>query len=156
MGRTFATNLRCRVCGEGYPLEAIHACERCFGPLEVTYDYDAIRAVISREQIERGPRTIWRYRDLLPIASDHPVDLGARCTPLYSRRATRAYILWLIKSPVSQERLREPHLLVQGSRSSGGKQPRRGTAGPSYPCLRIHREPGIRRRRGGLRWSGLR
>jgi threonine synthase len=82
MGQTFATNLRCRVCGEGYPLEAIHACERCFGPLEVTYDYAAIRAVVSRERIERGPRTIWRYRDLLPIASDRPVDLGAGCTPL--------------------------------------------------------------------------
>jgi threonine synthase len=82
MGQTFATNLRCRVCGEGYPLEAIHACERCFGPLEVTYDYAAIRAVVSRERIERGPRTIWRYRDLLPIASDRPVDIGAGCTPL--------------------------------------------------------------------------
>ncbi len=82
MGQTFATNLRCRVCGEGYPLEAIHACERCFGPLEVTYDYDAVRAVISRERIERGPRTIWRYRDLLPISTDRPVDLGVGCTPL--------------------------------------------------------------------------
>ena len=30
MARTFATNLRCRVCGEGYPLEAIHACERYY------------------------------------------------------------------------------------------------------------------------------
>jgi len=82
MAHTFATGLRCRICGEGYPLEAIHACERCFGPLEVAYDYDGIRSVISRERIERGPRTIWRYRDLLPIVTDRPVDLGAGCTPL--------------------------------------------------------------------------
>ncbi|MGH2410255.1 MAG: threonine synthase, partial [Chloroflexota bacterium] len=82
MAHTFAIGLRCRICGEGYPLEAIHACERCFGPLEVAYDYDGIRAVISRERIERGPRTIWRYRDLLPIATDRPVDLSAGCTPL--------------------------------------------------------------------------
>jgi threonine synthase len=82
MARTFATNLRCRVCGEGYPLEAIHACERCFGPLEVAYDYDAMRGVVSRERIEQGPRSIWRYRDFLPVSTDHPVDLGAGCTPL--------------------------------------------------------------------------
>jgi threonine synthase len=79
---TFATGLRCRICGEGYPLEAIHACERCFGPVEAVYDYEAIRASVSRESIERGPRTIWRYRALLPIETDRPVDLGAGCTPL--------------------------------------------------------------------------
>ena len=81
-GTTYATGLRCRVCGEGYPLEAINACERCFGPLEVAYDYDAIRANVTHETIASGPRTIWRYRDLLPIASEHPVDLHAGCTPL--------------------------------------------------------------------------
>ncbi len=81
-GSTFATGLRCRICGEGYPLEAIHACERCFGPVEAVYDYDAIRASVSRQTIESGPRTIWRYRALLPVETDHPVDLGAGCTPL--------------------------------------------------------------------------
>ncbi len=79
---TFATGLRCRVCGEGYPLEAVHACEACFGPLEVVYDYEAIQAQISRESIAAGPRSIWRYRALLPIATEHPVDLGVGCTPL--------------------------------------------------------------------------
>jgi threonine synthase len=81
-GSTFATGLRCRICGEGYPLEAIHACERCFGPVEAVYDYDAIRDSVSRESIERGPRTIWRYRAFLPIETERPVDLGAGCTPL--------------------------------------------------------------------------
>lgn len=80
--KTFATGLRCRFCGEGYPLEAIHACERCFGPLEVVYDYEAIRGAVTRESIAAGPRTIWRYRGLLPVESDRPVDLGAGCTPL--------------------------------------------------------------------------
>jgi len=78
----YATALRCRVCGEGYPLEALSACERCFGPLEVDYDYEAIRGAVSRQSIEAGPRTIWRYRALLPIASEKPVDLGVGCTPL--------------------------------------------------------------------------
>ena len=34
-----AENLRCKECGTEYPLEALYVCERCFGPLEVTYDY---------------------------------------------------------------------------------------------------------------------
>src|SRR5438105_13956966 len=74
--------LQCRECGELYPLEARHVCELCFGPLEVAYDYDVIRASISRAAIERGPRTLWRYRALLPIAGDRVVDTQAGFTPL--------------------------------------------------------------------------
>jgi threonine synthase len=76
------TGLRCRECGRDFPAEALHVCDYCFGPLEVAYDYDAIAAAVSREGIAAGPRTIWRYRDLLPVDDDHPVDLGAGFTPL--------------------------------------------------------------------------
>jgi len=78
----FVSGLRCRECGRTYPAEALHVCDFCFGPLEVTYDYERVAATISRERIEAGPRTIWRYADLLPVADDHPVDLGAGFTPL--------------------------------------------------------------------------
>src|SRR3954449_9950705 len=61
-----ATALTCRECGESYDLGPYYACEQCFGPLEVTYDY----SVVSRERIESGPRNIWRYRDLLPVPSN--------------------------------------------------------------------------------------
>jgi threonine synthase len=57
-------------------------CEFCFGPLEVTYDYDAIRKAISRERIARGPASLWRYADLLPVDEEYRVDLGAGFTPL--------------------------------------------------------------------------
>jgi threonine synthase len=57
-------------------------CDFCFGPLEVTYDYERVAATISRERIEAGPRTIWRYADLLPVRDAAPVDLGAGFTPL--------------------------------------------------------------------------
>jgi threonine synthase len=78
----FVDGLRCRECGHAYPAEAIHVCEFCFGPLEVVYDYDAIRASITRESIAAGPRTIWRYGALLPADDAGAVDLGAGCTPL--------------------------------------------------------------------------
>jgi threonine synthase len=74
--------LQCRECGELYAPEARHVCELCFGPLEVAYDYDSVRASTSREAIERGPRTLWRYRALLPIEGDRIVDTHTGFTPL--------------------------------------------------------------------------
>ncbi len=74
--------LRCRECGRPYPAEALHVCEWCFGPLEVVYDYEAIRASVSRQAIEAGPLSIWRYADLLPASADGAVSLGAGFTPL--------------------------------------------------------------------------
>jgi threonine synthase len=75
-------SLRCRECSRTYPVEALHVCEFCFGPLEVAYDYEAIRASVSREKIAAGPTTIWRYADLLPAHAENPVNLGAGFTPL--------------------------------------------------------------------------
>ena len=78
----FVTGLRCRECQRAFPAEALHVCDYCFGPLEVAYDYERIAATVSRERIAAGPRSIWRYRDLLPVDDDTPVDLGAGFTPL--------------------------------------------------------------------------
>ncbi|MGH9030953.1 MAG: threonine synthase [Acidimicrobiia bacterium] len=74
--------LRCRECGKEYEVAPVYTCEWCFGPLEVTYDYEAITAAVSRERIAAGPASIWRYADLLPVERGHAVDLGAGFTPL--------------------------------------------------------------------------
>ena len=84
---SFAVGLRCRECGTSYPTEARYSCDMCFGPLEVAYDLEAARGVVTRERIAAGPASIWRYADLLPDHGGHPVDLGAGWTPL--RRADR-------------------------------------------------------------------
>ncbi|HEY9889165.1 MAG TPA: threonine synthase [Candidatus Obscuribacterales bacterium] len=77
------TALRCRECGTTYDLGAKHVCEDvCFGPLEVMYDYDVIRQRVSRASIEAGPKSIWRYKDFLPVATDTPIDVGTGMTPL--------------------------------------------------------------------------
>jgi threonine synthase len=81
-GRRVA-GLRCRECGADYDLLATHVCDACFGPLDVRYDYDAIRRTLSRERIAAGPPTMWRYRDLLPLEDEAPlVTLGEGFTPL--------------------------------------------------------------------------
>ena len=79
---SFATNLRCRECHREYPLEARHVCDFCFGPVEVTYDYDGIRRSVTRESIAAGPASLWRYRDFLPCDAGAAVDIGAGFTPL--------------------------------------------------------------------------
>jgi threonine synthase len=77
-------SLRCRVCESEYPAVASGVCVRCFGPLEPVYDWERIAAAVSREQIEAGPRSLWRYEALLP--ADPPPDAasGPGWTPLVS------------------------------------------------------------------------
>ena len=76
------TSLRCRECSRDYPIEPINACEYCFGPLEVAYDYDSIARTVTRKSIADGPHTIWRYHDFLPVEAENAVDLGTGFTPL--------------------------------------------------------------------------
>jgi len=75
--------LRCRECGTEYELQATHVCEMCFGPLDAVYDKAVLRKLVSRERIEQGPKSMWRYRDLLPVEdSVNVVTLGEGLTPL--------------------------------------------------------------------------
>jgi threonine synthase len=66
----YATHLACRECGHTCALGSTHACDQCFGPLEVAYDLPPI----TRESIERGPLSMWRYASLLPV----PPDVASR------------------------------------------------------------------------------
>ena len=75
-------SLKCKECGEEYELKAAHVCEFCFGPLEVTYDYRALRQTVTRASIQAGPHSIWRYRPFLPVATNNPIDVGTGMTPL--------------------------------------------------------------------------
>ncbi|MEL6927637.1 MAG: threonine synthase [Cyanobacteria bacterium J06600_6] len=80
-GRTF-THLVSKEGGVKYPLKALNVCEETFSPLEVAYDYDEIRRQVSRETIEAGPNSIWRYKAFLPVESENPIDVGTGMTPL--------------------------------------------------------------------------
>ena len=79
---SYVKSLRCRECGSDYPVEPQYVCDFCFGPLEVSYDYDAIARVISRERIAKGPLTMWRYHDLLPVDAEMALDMHTGFTPL--------------------------------------------------------------------------
>jgi threonine synthase len=77
-----ATSLVCRECAASYALGARYACEECFGPLEIGYDFGAL----TRADIESGPGSIWRYAGLLPVSADpglRPADLSPGWTRLH-------------------------------------------------------------------------
>ena len=78
---SYARALRCRKCGQEYPLQPINLCSSCLSPLEVSYDYKAMAEGISREKLDEGPLGMWRYRDLLPVDGE-VVDIGTGFTPL--------------------------------------------------------------------------
>jgi threonine synthase len=77
--------LQCHLCKTRFPAEAVYVCDRCLGPLEPIYDYTAIH--LTREQIEKRPRNLWRYRELLPITGEPRTGFNSGFTPLV--RCTR-------------------------------------------------------------------
>ena len=82
----YVTGLTCHLCGATYPAVASWVCAECLGPLEVSYDYAAVRGVLSRAVIESRPRSLWRYLELLPV--EKPLTgFNSGFTPLV--RATR-------------------------------------------------------------------
>src|SRR2546428_11992077 len=74
--------LRCRECGTVYAAGPIYVCEKCFGPLELIYDYDELAGQPLRQIIQSGPPSIWRYEPLLPVGRVPDVDLSPGYTPL--------------------------------------------------------------------------
>jgi len=78
---SYARALRCRKCGQEYPLHPVNLCDFCLSPLEVNYDYKAMARVISRERLADGPLNMWRYRDMMPVEGKE-IDIGTGFTPL--------------------------------------------------------------------------
>ena len=74
--------LRCRECGRSWGNQPRSICDDCFSPLEVAYDYDALRASFSRERIAQRSPDMWRYSELLPLPQDFVPRLPVGFTPL--------------------------------------------------------------------------
>ena len=83
--------LRCKECGTTYPAEKLYVCERCYAPLEITYEYDTIP--LTRSSFHNRPKNIWRYIELLPVTDQSKiVDLHAGYTPLYKAKRLGAHL----------------------------------------------------------------
>jgi threonine synthase len=74
--------LRCRECHKSWGNQPRSICDDCFSPLEVFYDYDAVRASFTRERIAARAPDMWRYAELLPLPLDYRPSLPVGFTPL--------------------------------------------------------------------------
>ncbi len=79
--------LRCRQCGKSWGNQPRSICDDCFSPLEVSYDYDELRAEFTREKISARAPNMWRYAPLLPLPADYRPTLPVGFTPLLSAPA---------------------------------------------------------------------
>src|SRR2546428_10659993 len=79
---SFVKGLQCRECGRQYPVKLLAGCEHCFGPLEADYHYEAIAQKLTRDVLSSRPKTIWKYRELLPLESDPKIGHSTGGTPL--------------------------------------------------------------------------
>jgi threonine synthase len=79
---SFVKGLKCRECGREYPVKLLAGCEDCFGPLEADYYYEQIAKSVKRDAIASRPKSIWKFRELLPLESDPVIGLGTGGTPL--------------------------------------------------------------------------
>src|SRR5216110_375588 len=79
---SFVKGLQCRECGCQYPVKLLAGCEHCIGPLEADYHYEAIAKKLTRDVLSSRPKTIWKYRELLPLESEPKIGLATGGTPL--------------------------------------------------------------------------
>jgi threonine synthase len=85
----YVTHLECGACGAAYDSGTLHTtCTRCGKPLLVRYDLRRAATTLTREAVGRRNASMWRYREVLPPASDESITtLGEGFTPLLPARA---------------------------------------------------------------------
>ncbi len=79
---SYAQHLKCRECARTYELAPLAACEDCWAPLEVVYDYGRIWSDVRRNDIAARPANMWRYHELLPLNGEPRVGHHTGFTPL--------------------------------------------------------------------------
>jgi len=78
----YVTHFESAIDGTKYPADRLQTWHNG-RPLWTRYDLDAIRTVVSPQQISVRPPTMWRYRELLPVGDDiFPVSLEEQMTPI--------------------------------------------------------------------------
>ena len=83
MRYSYATHLECSATGERHDIARLQGLSRAGKPLLARYDLAALRAEVTRADIERRPTDLWRWRELLPVPDPaHVVSLGELETPL--------------------------------------------------------------------------
>lgn len=121
---------RCTLCGKTYEaVPDLTTCE-CGGILDIVYDYDYIRTQLTKEKLAgRTERSMWRYRELLPIEEDTaPTPLRVGWSPLYEEPRLAEQLglkrLWVKddgQNPTASLKDRASAMAVAKAREAGAK-----------------------------------
>jgi threonine synthase len=83
--------LRCKECGKTWGNSPRSFCEDCFSPLEVSFDYAALKKSVRREDIASRPFNMWRYAEFLPLPENFSAPNAVGGTPLVAARKLAAH-----------------------------------------------------------------
>ena len=121
---------KCVKCGKTYEATPdLTTCE-CGGILDITYDYDYIKSQLTKEKLAaRSERTMWRYRELLPIEeTTEPTPLRVGWSPLYEEPRLAELLglktLWVKddgQNPTASLKDRASAMAVAKAREAGAK-----------------------------------
>jgi threonine synthase len=78
--------LRCRECGKLWGNAPRSFCEECFSPLEVAYDYEALKSIAAKEKLSKRDFTMWRYAEFLPLPEGFSFPNAVGGTPLVASK----------------------------------------------------------------------
>ena len=78
--------LKCKECGKTWGNVPKSFCEECFSPLEVSFDYTAIKKKVRREDIASRSFNMWRYSEFLPLPEGFTPPNAVGGTPLVAAR----------------------------------------------------------------------
>ena len=86
---------KCVRCGKTYDaVPDLTNCE-CGGILDIVYDYDYIKSVLTKEKLaKRENRSMWRYRELLPVEETTP-DTPPPMTTACFRWVRNPFTSWM-------------------------------------------------------------
>jgi len=74
--------LRCRECGKSWGNAPRSFCEECFSPLEISYDYAALKSIASKDKVVSRSFNMWRYAEFLPLPEGFEFPNAVGGTPL--------------------------------------------------------------------------
>ncbi|MBQ9646838.1 MAG: threonine synthase [Oscillospiraceae bacterium] len=120
---------RCVKCGRQYDATPNLTTCACGGILDIVYDYDYIKANLTKEKLKTRPHTMWRYRELLPVEEDTPdTPLRVGWSPLYEADRLGELLgvkkLWLKddgQNPTASLKDRASAMAVAKAKEAGAK-----------------------------------
>lgn len=89
--QTFVTHLSCALEGTHAQADIVQKLSPAGRPYWVHYDMAGLKASFDRDELDRRPRDLWRYREMLPVRkAQNVVSLGEAETPLVALTNTAA------------------------------------------------------------------